>query len=82
MTTLTISLPDDVGVRIKDAAAARGVSVDRWLTDSSLETLSSQDAEARFRARAAKANIPAALAVLDRLDREAEANRQAAQAKM
>ena len=81
MTTLTIRLPDDVSSRIKTAAAARGVSVNRWMADLSLQALTEQDAEASFRAMAAKADIPAALAILDRLDREAESNRRAAQAK-
>ena len=75
MTTLTICLPDDVGSRIKDAAAARGVSMDKWMVDLSIEALASMDAKAHFRACAARGDIPAALAILDRLDREAEANR-------
>ena len=81
MMMFTIRLPDDVGARIKDAAAARGVSVDRWVADLSVKALASMDAEADFRASAARGNIPAALALLDRLDRETEKNRRAAKAK-
>ena len=76
MTTLMISLPEEVGSRIQSAAAAQGVSVDRWMADVSMEALASMDAEARFRVMAAEADIPATLAILDRLDREqAEADR-------
>ena len=73
MTTLTIRLPDEMGSRIQNAAAARGVSVDRWMTDMSLQALAAQDAETHFRDMAAKADPQAALALLDRLDREEEA---------
>jgi hypothetical protein len=68
MTTLTLRLPDTVGSRIKSAAAARGVSVNRWIADLSLQALTAQDAETHFRTMAAKADLPGTLAVFDRLD--------------
>ena len=78
MTTFTIRLPDEIGARIKDAAATRGVSVNRWVVELSRQALTAQDTEAGFRAAQARADIPGTLAIFDRLDKEVEANRQAA----
>lgn len=69
MNTLTIRLPDDLAERIKNAAQARGISVNKFITEISLQALATQDAETRFRMMAAKANIPDAIDVLDRLER-------------
>ena len=71
MTPLTIRLPEKMESRIKDAAAEQGVSVDQWMAALSQQALDQRDAGARFRAMAAKADLPSALAVLDRLDAEA-----------
>lgn len=71
MSTLTLRLPDDVAMRLKDVAEARGVSVNKLITEISVQALAAYDTENRFKAMAAKADIPAALAVLDRLDRQA-----------
>jgi predicted transcriptional regulator len=68
MSTLTLRLPDDVANRLKSVAEARGVSVNKLLTEISVQAIAAYDTEARFRIMAAEANIPAALAVLDRLD--------------
>ena len=71
MSTLTVRLPDDLANRLKNAAEARGVSVNKLITEISVQALAAYDAETRFKAMATEANIPAALAVLDRLDAEA-----------
>ena len=68
MSTLTLRLPEDVAMRLKSVAEARGMSVNKLLTEMSVQALASYDAEIRFKTMATKANIPAALAVLDRLD--------------
>ncbi|MCD8138815.1 MAG: ribbon-helix-helix domain-containing protein [Planctomycetaceae bacterium] len=68
MNTLTISLPDDVAERLASAAKARGVSVNAFITEISVQALAVHDAETRFKLIAAEADIPAAIAVLDRLD--------------
>ena len=68
MSTLTIRLPDEVATRLKTAAAERGVSVNKLVADLSVQALAAHDAETRFKAMAAMADIPAALAILDRLD--------------
>lgn len=68
MSTLTLRLPEDLANRLKSAAEARGVSVNKLITEISVQALAAYDTETRFKAMAAKADIPAALAVLDRLD--------------
>jgi predicted transcriptional regulator len=68
MSTLTLRLPEDVANRLKNVAEARGVSVNKLITEISVQALAAYDAEIRFKAMAMKADIPAALAVLDRLD--------------
>lgn len=71
MSALTLRLPDDVANRLKSVAEARGVSVNKLITEISIQALAAYDTETRFKAMAAKADIPAALAVLDRLDSQA-----------
>ncbi len=68
MNTLTIRIPDDLADRLKSAAQARGISVNKFITEISVQALATQDAETRFKLAAAKADIPAALNVLARLD--------------
>jgi len=68
MSTLTLRLPEDLANRLKNVAGARGVSVNKLITEISVQALAVYDTEIRFKAMAAEANIPAALAVLDRLD--------------
>jgi plasmid stability protein len=67
MSTLTLRLPEDVAHRLKTAAESRGVSVNKLITEISVQALAAYDAETRFKAMAAGANIPAAMSVLDRL---------------
>jgi predicted transcriptional regulator len=69
VTTLTIRLPDDTGERLKQLAAARGLSVNKLIEEMSVAALSAHDAETRFRVMAASANRNTALEVLSRLDR-------------
>lgn len=71
MSTLTLRLPEDVANRLKSAAESRGVSVNKLLTEISVQALAAYDAETRFKVMAAEADIPAALSVLDRLDARA-----------
>lgn len=68
MSTLTLRLPEDLAMRLKNVAEARGVSVNKLITEISVQALAAYDTETRFKAMAAQAQIPAALAVLDRLD--------------
>ena len=68
VNTVTLRLPEDVANRLKNVAASRGVSVNKLITEISVQALAAYDTETRFKAMAMEANIPAALAVLDRLD--------------
>ncbi|GHU34091.1 CopG family transcriptional regulator [Betaproteobacteria bacterium] len=68
MSTLTLRLPDDVANRLKNVAESRGISVNKFITEISVQTLAAYDTETRFKLMAAEANIPSALAVLDRLE--------------
>jgi predicted transcriptional regulator len=70
MSTLTIRLPDDTAEQLKGHAKERGMSVNKLVERMANEAIASFDTETRFRALAATADIPAALAVLDRLDRK------------
>jgi predicted transcriptional regulator len=66
---MTIRLPEDIAQRLKTAAEARKISVNKLITEISVQALAAYDTETRFKAMAARADIPAALAVLDRLDK-------------
>jgi predicted transcriptional regulator len=68
MTTLTIRVPDDVAERLKSASQSRGISVNKFVTEISVQALATHDAETRFKTLASQADIPAALALLDRLE--------------
>lgn len=68
MNTLTIRIPDDLANRLKNTAQARGISVNKLITEISVQALTAYDAETRFKTMAADADIPAALTVLSRLD--------------
>ncbi len=70
MSTMTLRLPEDLANRLKSVAESRGVSVNKLITEISVQALAAYDTETRFKAMAAEADIPAALAVLDRLDRQ------------
>lgn len=72
MSTLTIRLPSDTHDRLKQLASMRGMSLNKLMEELSIQTLSSFDAETRFRALAAQADPQRALAILDRLDEQNE----------
>jgi predicted transcriptional regulator len=68
MTTLTIRLPDDTGLRLKQLAASRGMSLNKLIEELSTAALAAYDAETRFRVLATGADRNAALEILARLD--------------
>ena len=76
MSVMTIRLPDATHERLRALARARGVSLNKVVEDLATRALTEHDLEARFRARAARGDRSAALALLDRLD-EAEAEQGA-----
>jgi predicted transcriptional regulator len=69
MNTLTIRIPDDLADRLKNTAQSRGISVNKLITEISVQALTAYDAETRFKLMATEADIHAALNVLDRLDK-------------
>lgn len=68
MSTLTIRLPDDTALRLKQMARARGQSMNKLVEELSAQALAAWDTENHFRALAATGNVDRALAILDRLD--------------
>ena len=72
MATLTIRMPDDTHERLKHLAAARSVSMNKLIEEFSIAALAEFDAEARFRARAARGDVKRGLRLLDKLDRSAQ----------
>lgn len=69
MARLTIRIPDDTHARIKTLARQRGMSVNRLMEELSVIAVTQHDAEARFRALAARGSAREGLAVLEKLDR-------------
>ena len=68
MSTLTIRLPDDTGMRLKQLAASRGISLNKLIEELGTAAVAAHDAEVRFSVMASGADRARALAVLDRLD--------------
>lgn len=69
MATMTIRLPDEQHNRLKTLATRRGVSLNKLMEEFAIRILTETDAETRFRLRAARGNVAAGLAVLDKLDK-------------
>lgn len=69
MATLTIRLSDEKHERLRLLARRRRVSMNKLMDELSTVALAQSDAEARFRARAARGSVKKALALLDKLDR-------------
>lgn len=68
MSTLTIRLPDDTHARIKVLARHRAMSVNKMMEELCTIALTQHDAEARFRALAARGSVDEGLRILDELD--------------
>ena len=68
MSVVTLRLPDDTCERLKQLAASRGISLNKLMEELGTAALAAHDAETRFRAMAAGADLEQALAVLERLD--------------
>lgn len=69
MATMTIRLPDEQHNRLKTLATRRGVSLNKLMEEFAIRILTETDAETHFRLRAARGNVAAGLAVLDKLDK-------------
>jgi hypothetical protein len=75
MTTLTIRLPEDTTLRLKQLAASRGISLNKLMEELGTAALAVHDTETRFRLMANAGDRKAALDILARLD---ERDRQTA----
>lgn len=69
MSTLTIRIPEEKHARIRLLAEKEGVSVNKLAEELFTVALVQHDAEARFRALAAKGSPQRMLKILDKLDR-------------
>lgn len=72
MATLTIRMPDEKRDRLQCLAAQRGVSLNKLMEELATLALAENDAELRFRVRAARGSAAEGLQLLDRLDRAAD----------
>ena len=68
MSTLTIRIPQSKHARLRSLAEARGVSLNKLIDELATVAIAHHDAEARFRARAAKGRRKRGLALLSKLD--------------
>jgi predicted transcriptional regulator len=68
MATLTIRLPDDKHIRLKELAQSRGISINKLIEELSTIALAEFDAYTRFKIMAAKGEPNEGLKLLDRLD--------------
>jgi predicted transcriptional regulator len=68
MTRLTIRLPEDTALRLKQLAAPRGISLNKLMEELGTAALAVHDTETRFRLMAKAGDRDAALAILARLD--------------
>ena len=68
MTTLTIRLPEDTTLRLKQLATSRGISLNKLMEELGTAALAVHDTETRFRLMANAGDRKAALDILARLD--------------
>ena len=68
MATLTIRLPDQTHMRLKELARKRNISVNKLFEQWSTTAIAEFDAEMRFRAMAMQGSRELGLHLLDKLD--------------
>lgn len=68
MATLTIRLPDDKHLRLKQLAKSRGISLNKLMEEFSNIALAEFDAYTRFKTMAVMGDPQVGLALLDKLD--------------
>lgn len=66
MSSMTLRLPDDKHIRLKELANLRGISINKLMDEAATLMLAEFDAETRFKARAARGHPQSALALLDK----------------
>ena len=68
MSTLTIRLPDDKHLRLRELARRRSMSINKLMEELATISITEFDTETRFRALAARGSAKKGLALLDKLD--------------
>lgn len=68
MSTLTIRLPDDKHLRLRELARRRSMSINKLMEELATISITEFDAETRFRALATRGSAKKGLALLDKLD--------------
>ena len=68
MATLTIRLPNEKHLRLKELAQTRGISVNKLIEELSTIALAEFDAYTRFKAMVVAGNPEADLRILSKLD--------------
>ena len=68
MSTLTIRLPDDKHLRLRELARHRSMSINKLMEELATISITEFDAETRFRTLAARGSAKKGLALLDKLD--------------
>ena len=68
MSTLTIRLPDDKHLRLRELARRRSMSINKLMEELATISIAEFDAETRFRTLAARGSVKKGLAILDKLD--------------
>jgi HicB family len=68
MATLTVRIPDDKHVRLKQLAQSKGISINKLIEELSTVALAEFDTHNRFKLLAARGNASRGLEILDKLD--------------
>ena len=68
MSTLTIRLPDDKHLRLRELARRRSMSINKFMEEPATISITEFDAETRFRTLAARGSVKKGIALLDKLD--------------
>ncbi len=68
MATLTVRIPDDKHLRLKELAESQGISVNKLIEELSTVALVEFDTHTRFKLMAARGDVSDGLRILDKLD--------------
>ncbi len=68
MATLTVRIPDDKHLRLKQLAETRGISLNKLIEELSTVALAEFDTHNRFKLMAARGSVSRGLELLDKLD--------------
>jgi predicted transcriptional regulator len=68
MATLTVRIPDDKHLRLKQLAETRGISLNKLIEELSTVALTEFDTHNRFKLMAARGSVSRGLELLDKLD--------------